>query len=106
MNALTGNTLRLIHSLIIAQSLLDKTSTRYEMDAVLSKLSQAKFSKQVLVILKGRGLKQLISKRLFPIKERREKRRKVEAQPTTSKTETPSPTKSSQDESKTEDDVL
>ena len=88
MTALTGNTLRLIHAPIIAQALLDKTSMRYELDAVLTKLSQAKLSKQVMVTLKGRGLKQLISKRSFAVKERPEKKRKVEDQPTTSKAET------------------
>ena len=56
MSVLNDNTLRLIHSPIIAQTLLDKTSTRFEMDAVLSKLSQAIFSKQLLGTLEGRGL--------------------------------------------------
>ena len=37
------NTLRLIHSPFIAQTLLDKTSKRFEMNAVLSKLLQAKY---------------------------------------------------------------
>ena len=93
MSALNGNTLRLIHSPIIAQTLLDKASTRFEMDAVVSKLSQAKFSKQLLVSLKGRGLKQLIAKRTFAVKEKPEKRRKIETNtPTTSKAPTPAPT--------------
>ena len=51
------------------------------MDGLLSKLSQPKFSKQVIVTLKGRGLKKLISRRLFAVKEKPEKGQKAEAQP-------------------------
>ena len=66
-----------------------------------------------MVTLKGRGLKQLINKRSFAVKERPEKKRKVEDQATTSRAETKAAqatskaeTKAAQGESKTEDDVL
>ena len=112
MNALQGNTLRLVQAPLVAQCLLDKTSTRYELDQILTKLSQAKMTKQVMVTLKGRGLKQLINKRSFAVKEQ-PKKRKLDDQATTSKSETKAAQatskadpKAAQGDSKVEDDVL
>lgn len=112
MNALQGNTLRLISAPLVAQALLDKTSTRYELDAVLTKLSQAKLTKQVLVTLKGRGLKQLINRRSFAVKEQ-PKKRKLDDQATTSKSDTKAAQatskadpKAAQNDAKVDDDVL
>ena len=111
MNALQGSTLRLISAPLVAQALLDKTSTRYELDAVLTKLSQAKLTKQILVTLKGRGLKQLINRRSFAVKEQ-SKKRKLDDQATTSKSDTKAQAtskadpKAAQNDSKVEDDVL